>query len=300
MKVLCSGLNVVDLLVSTPTNIKIGQKTECQKIVLQGGAPAGNAACGLAELGNETYYIGYFGSNPLSDVAKSELKKHGVKDDFFITKEGASPAIAIVQIDDKGERTVLYSMQGYIPFSPKEVDESQLKDFDLFLVDGYDTEINIHLLKLAKKLGIKSVLDMESANLEIMKEMLALATDAILPLEAAQVLAGKEAVNECLAILSKMTTGQVVITDGANGSYALLKGKLIHQESYKVDVVDTTGCGDSFHAAYASALLDHLDLEQRLNYASFYAAQVAQHFGGRTYLPNKKFMDTNCPIYKLQ
>jgi sulfofructose kinase len=297
MKVLCSGLNVVDILVSTPSMVKIGQKNECEKIVMQGGAPAGNAACAMASMGFETSFLGYFGNNPLSLVSKRELTKHGVKEDFFISKEGASPAIAIVDIDEKGERTVFYSMSNYVPFSSIDFDETLLNDYDLILVDGYDTEINTHLLKLSKELGIKSILDMESADKNVMLQMLQLTTDAILPLETAQILSGVQDIIESLQIVSNMTEAQVVITDGANGSYAILNEQVIHQPAFKVKVVDTTGCGDSFHAAYASALLQHMELADRLTYASFYAAQVAQNYGGRTYLPNKEFMDNNCPVF---
>ena len=114
--------------------------------------------------------------------------------------------------------------------------------------------------------------------------------DAILPLEAAQALTGKETIEECTLALDKLTDAQVVITDGANGSYSVDNGELIHQTAYKVNVVDTTGCGDAFHAAYASALLQGMNSKQRMNYASFFAAQVAQHFGGRTFLPSREFM----------
>ncbi|AUP80378.1 carbohydrate kinase family protein [Flavivirga eckloniae] len=297
MRVLCSGLNVVDVLVSTPLNINQGGKNPCEKILLQGGAPAGNAACAIARLGHDVSFLGYFGNNPLSMVAKEELTKHGVKDDLFVFKEQASPAIAVVQIDDAGERTVLYSTESYIPFSPEDIDENIVKDFDLILVDGYDTEINLHLLRLAHRFGIKSVLDMEVAEKHIMKEMLALCTDAILPLEAAKSISGKENTIEALKDVSEITKAQVVITDGANGAYALQNGELVHQPAFKVKVVDTTGCGDSFHAAYASALLQEFSLTDRMLYASYYASQVAQHYGGRTYLPNKSFMEENCPLF---
>lgn len=296
MKILCSGLNVVDLLVKSPSEIKIGHKNESEQIVVQGGAPAGNAACGLASLGHEVYLLGYLGDNPMSLVAKSELVKHGVREDFLFSKTEATPAIAIVQIDEKGERTVLYSMNGYIPFSPTDVDEEQLKEFDLFLVDGYDTEINLHLLKVAQKYGIKTVLDMETADEALMKEMLALSTDPILPLEAAQNLTGKENAEDCLLAGTQLTKGQLIITDGVNGSYALVNDDLVHQAAYKVKVVDTTGCGDAFHAAYASALLEGLSVKDRMQYASFFASKVAEHFGGRTYFPNKEYMEANCGL----
>ncbi len=294
MKVLCSGLNVVDLLVLVPSNIKIGQKNECDRIVLQGGAPAGNAACALASLGHDTSFLGYFGNNLLSSVAIDELTRHGVNVDFFIEKEDATPAIAIVQVDDAGERTVFYSTENYIPFSPKDFNKEDLNGFNLILVDGYDTEINSHLLELANRLGIKSVLDMEASDHDTMKKMIGLCTHAVLPLEAAQKVSGEQDVVKALRAVSELTDAQVVITDGVEGAFALNNKQVIHQPSFKVDVVDTTGCGDSFHAAYASGLLQGFTLEERLYYASYYASQVAEHFGGRTFLPTKDFMDKNC------
>ncbi|MDW7694796.1 PfkB family carbohydrate kinase [Flammeovirgaceae bacterium SG7u.111] len=291
MEVICSGLNVVDLLVSSPETIAFGQKNECEKIIIQGGAPAGNAACGLAALGHDTAFLGYLGENTLSEIAKAELLRHGVKPTLFKEKKEATPAIAIVQINSEGERTVLYSMNGYAPFQPEDLDESAIKNCKLILVDGYDAVINTHLLKLAKKYGIATVLDLEKADEAVMKEMVSLTSHAILPLETAQALSGKTSIEDCVEAIAQFTNAQVVVTDGSNGSFAMDNGKLVHQPSFKVEVVDTTGCGDSFHAAYASALLQGMDLPQRMEYASFFAAQVATVFGGRTHFPSREFME---------
>ncbi|KXX67658.1 carbohydrate kinase family protein [Flammeovirga sp. SJP92] len=295
MEVICSGLNVVDLLVAVPNEVPYGEKTECEKIIVQGGAPAGNAASGIAALGHNICFLGYFGENTLSDIARAELKRHGVVDTLFVSKENATPAIAIVQVDDKGERTVLYSMDNYSSFSPADFKEEWLSDTKLILVDGYDTEINLHLLKLAKKKGITTVLDMEAGEEATMKEMLALATHSILPLTCAQKLANTEKIEDCVKTLSKLTKGQIVVTDGANGSYALEEEIIVHQPAYKVEVVDTTGCGDAFHAAYASAVLQGLPLRERMNYGSFFASQVAKVFGGRTSFPSRQDMEENLP-----
>ncbi|MFY0627098.1 MAG: carbohydrate kinase family protein [Reichenbachiella sp.] len=296
MEVICSGLNVVDLLVSVPQIVPKGKKTACDQIIIQGGAPAGNAACALASLGHSTGFLGYFGDNTLSDIAKYELEKHHVHSDFFKEKKGATPAIAIVQIDEEGERTVLYSMSGYTPFSPTDINDKNVAQAKLILVDGYDTVINTHLLNLAKKFKVRSVLDLESNNAETMLQMVKLATDAILPLEAAQFLTKQLGPKDCLYELSKMTEAQLIITDGTQGSFAFKQGEILHQPAFRVEVVDTTGCGDSFHAAYASALLQGMDLKQRMEYASRYASEVAQHFGGRTFLPDRDYMSKFFPM----
>jgi sugar/nucleoside kinase (ribokinase family) len=50
-------------------------------------------------------------------------------------------------------------------------------------------------------------------------------------------------------------------------------------------VVDTTGCGDSYHGAFLFGLLKGLDLEQTAALASAVAALNSQALGGRTGLP---------------
>ncbi len=234
----------------------------------------------------------------MSQIAKAELNRLGVKNDLFVEKEEAIPAIAVVQIDKQGERTVMYSMKGYTPFNPEDVDESIFEDCKLLLVDGYDTEINLHLLKLAQKYHVPSVLDMEIAELDIMQEMVNLTSYAILPLEGAKNLCGKENIKECLQTITSQTNAQIIITDGINGSFAMYKDKIIHQKAYKVNVVDTTGCGDAFHAAFASALIQGMDVPACMQYGSLFAAQIAKEFGGRTKFPTREFMSSE--LKKLQ
>jgi sugar/nucleoside kinase (ribokinase family) len=50
-------------------------------------------------------------------------------------------------------------------------------------------------------------------------------------------------------------------------------------------VVDTTGCGDVFHGAYAAALAEGLDPAARVRLASATAALKATRSGGQAGIP---------------
>ena len=56
--------------------------------------------------------------------------------------------------------------------------------------------------------------------------------------------------------LTTMTKGQLVVTEGILGSWALTPQGVIHQKAFPVEAIDTTGCGDAFHGAYAVGLLE--------------------------------------------
>jgi sulfofructose kinase len=51
------------------------------------------------------------------------------------------------------------------------------------------------------------------------------------------------------------------------------------------NVVDTTGCGDSYHGAFLFGLLRGMKLEQLASLASAVAALNSPHLGGQTGLP---------------
>ena len=73
------------------------------------------------------------------------------------------------------------------------------------------------------------------------------------------------------------------VTCGANGCFYLTEdnpSEARHQPAFKVKAVDTTGCGDVFHGAYAAALARGMSAPERIRFASAAAALKAQKSGG--------------------
>jgi len=63
----------------------------------------------------------------------------------------------------------------------------------------------------------------------------------------------------------------IVVTLGANGALAIENGREVRARAPDVDVVDATGAGDLFVAAYAWADLVGIAVEERIAWASLYA-----------------------------
>ena len=287
--VLVTGLNIVDVLVRLPKDVQRGEKHEAQDLLIQGGAPAGNAASLIASLGWRTGFVARMGSDAMSCIARSELTRHGVLEDFFIRDESSTPGVSVVEIDPfSGERTVLYSLKGYRSLRSDDIPVSEVRRARLILVDGYETDAALTMLEAIQGTACHSVLDIEAGNPETLRRLIESGMHIILPLAAAQRLSGRMQVEEALRELSSWTTGQVIATDGVNGSWAHTRDGIHHQPAFKVDALDTTGCGDAYHGAYASALLDGLPLHLRMEFASWIAAHVALSLGGRSNLPTRE------------
>ncbi len=87
--------------------------------------------------------------------------------------------------------------------------------------------------------------------------------------------------------LLKWGANEVVITDGENGCWYWDQEHTFYQPAYQVNVVDTTGAGDTFHGAYLYAFLQGWPPQKRLTFASAVAAIKCTKMGGRAGIPNQ-------------
>jgi 2-dehydro-3-deoxygluconokinase len=74
--------------------------------------------------------------------------------------------------------------------------------------------------------------------------------------------------------------GEIIIKDGANGSYVLKAGAIDHvPAASSARIVDTTAAGDSFNGAYLAARLIGATPQESAQAGNILAAQVIQHPG---------------------
>ena len=79
----------------------------------------------------------------------------------------------------------------------------------------------------------------------------------------------------------------MTITCGAAGYWVCAGSPPVHHPAFAVETVDTTGCGDVFHGAYAAGLAQGLNLDACLRLASATAALKASRRGGQETIPKR-------------
>jgi sugar/nucleoside kinase (ribokinase family) len=282
------GVNVVDVLLRLPDRFTRGDKQPAGDIGVHGGGPAATAACVLGSLGWRTGFVTRLGNDALSMITRAEFNQYGVVDDFFIADPEASPVAAVVQVDARtGERTIFYKAEHYHLLKSADIPFDAIRQAKVVLVDGYEREAAASVLQMVRDAGGRSVLDIEEGDAGSAMRFLELGTDCILPLSQARTLTGAASPEDVLRGLRKRTDAQLVVTDGVHGSWALTTTGVLHQPAFAVTAVDTTGCGDAFHGAYAAGILGGLPLRCRMEFAAWVAAQVALGLGGRSHLPTR-------------
>lgn len=84
-----------------------------------------------------------------------------------------------------------------------------------------------------------------------------------------------------LETLAEKSGKMIVATLGAKGSIAFYRNKTYVQEAIKVkEVIDTTGCGDAFQAAFAIEWYASGDIEKSLFKGALAASHVTAFIGG--------------------
>jgi sulfofructose kinase len=156
-------------------------------------------------------------------------------------------------------------------------------------VDRFGLPGMLRAARVARAAQRAVVGDFESAQVKLLGSLLALVDHLIVPLQFALSHTGRDEAEEALRRLHSWPRELTMATSGAHGAlYLSGENKSVRrQAAFRVRPVDTTGCGDVFHGAYAAALAQGLKLEERLQMAAAAAALKATRPGGQAGIPNK-------------
>ena len=90
----------------------------------------------------------------------------------------------------------------------------------------------------------------------------------------------------CRMLLNKYNLRMLILTCGVNGSYVFTPGGVSFLETPRVQVADTVGAGDSFTAAFASAILKGKSVKEAHRLAVDTSAFVCTQQGAMPALPD--------------
>jgi sugar/nucleoside kinase (ribokinase family) len=141
------------------------------------------------------------------------------------------------------------------------------------------------LLAEAKRRGIIVTCDLIApgpATLPALEAALPFVDYFMPTLAEARTISGREALEDVAAFYFERGTGCCVFKDGANGCRLVSPSQRIDAPAYRVNVVDTTGCGDAFCAGFGAARARGLAEAESARFACATAALVATGLGTDT------------------
>jgi sugar/nucleoside kinase (ribokinase family) len=261
------------------------------------GGLTGTALVAAARLGAACGYAGVLGEDELSRYVMDCLNQEGVDLSHRVRRPDARPAHSTIIVDQTQKtRTVLASLEGALGADPALPEAAVIRSASVLLVDHHGLEGTLRAVRIAREHGAQVVADFERDPGPPFAELLARVDHLVVSERFARELTGKRespvaAVAEALWAPGRSA---VVLTCGAGGCWYVSEATdraARHFPAFAVDVVDTTGCGDVFHGAYAAALSQGEDLPRRIALASAAAALSATRHGGQAGIPSREAVE---------
>lgn len=280
-----STLDIFTLVDHFPAHEEVQQAVAMS---IEGGGPVATALVTLARLGARVAMIDAVGDDWRGDHILTEFQRAGVHADHIKVCPGAQSATANILVKQAtGERTILYIPGSDTEVSINDVPQWLIQSASYLHVNGRHWEACLQAVQWARAAGVLVSFDGGAHRYTPALRELVTQTDlCIVARHFAEQYSNRTTLVQMAETLLRDGPKIVVITDGVNGSYvATADGQHVHQPAYLVSqVVDTTGCGDSYHGAFLFGLLQKLPLQKVAALASAVAALNSQHLGGRSEL----------------
>jgi ribokinase len=291
--VLGLGAVAVDDLVYVAHYPPPDSKAPIQALRRDGGGLAGTALVAAARLGAQAAYWGILGDDDLSRYTITEFEREGVDCSSVIHRPGCEPIHSIILVDQStGQRTILFSFANVAVPQPEDVSAEVIARCRVLFVDDTIVDAALRATEIAHRHGIPVVADIERANHPRLPELLAQVDHLILGVHAGAQLTGAQEPAAIMRALARPEQACCAVTAGDQGCwYAEHGGPTQHFPAFKVQAVDTTGCGDVFHGAYAAALARQESVGQAIRMAAAAAALKATQPGGRTGIPTREMLE---------
>jgi len=285
--VLVIGRSCLDVIAVVNRFPLENQKLPLEFRLTEGGGQGGTSSCCIARLGGRVAYVGKLGDDEEGKLCLKRLRDFGVATEFVqIVKGGKTPVAYVFITTGSGARSIIYE-RNTLPLL--EIDpnlEDLIRQTGVALLDPQVTYLGGQVKKLAGS-RVKVVYDCERWR-EGIEEVMQTA-DYFIP--SSEFLAAEELALRSLAFkekilrLNEMVAGSLIVTHGEEGAYYITDDTLYHVAVPRVQVVDTVGAGDNFHAAFALALSRHFDLHQAVKFSVAVASLSCSEYGGRMGVP---------------
>ncbi len=292
-----AGISCLDYIVVSP-QVPWGDMALVSGFSIQGGGLVATAMVACARLGADCRLFSLLGDDQVGDLIAAELEAEGIPTDGLIRIAGGESPFSFIHVDERsGERTIFHRSGASLGRSLPPIDLSPLESCGATLVDDIYPELALAAARKSRKCGVPVVADLtpNQTNAELLKYVDVL----IAPRHYARELGLENEPENALAVIHGLGPSVAVVTLGSDGWVYSDGASTGRGTAYKVDVVDTTGAGDTFHGAFAYGLARNWDTRRCCDFAAAVAAIKCTRPGGRTGLPSLRqaleFLESNNP-----
>ena len=293
-KVIVLGSINIDLVMETERLPRIGETILGQSIDYYMGGKGANQAVACSRMGCEVILYGSVGNDTFGEKAINHLKNENINIDYIKKEKNiftGTASIFRIKTDNSivvlpGANMLLEETKGLTELIERE---------DVFITQLEIPIETVHKgLKLANKTGALTILNPAPFNKEVLKFIDYV--DIITPNETEfqgmvdSVIHEGNFEQEMIKWSNQHRT-KLIVTRGSRGVSYVEMGEVITIPAKNVNVVDTTGAGDTFNGILSAQLLKKASLHDAIELASIGASISTTAPGAQSGMP--KYSDVH-------
>jgi sugar/nucleoside kinase (ribokinase family) len=264
MTAITMGVHVLDVLVRPVEAIPEGQGGQLvEEIRITPAGSAGGTAVTLAKLGARVRCAGAIGEDAVGEMLTSLLSAWGIDTSLLVRRSDVQTSASVLPIRPSGDRPAFHVIGANGTYGPDDVDLDQVAAASHLHFGGPEFmggEAAAKILAHAREHGVVT-----SADILAPGEQAAQIVDWVGPAfkhldfllpndEQALGLTGAADVESACQALRERGIGCVAATCGGDGVVIVDADGVQRIPAFAIEVVDTTGCGDSFSAGFLRGL----------------------------------------------
>jgi sugar/nucleoside kinase (ribokinase family) len=260
------GPHLVDVLGRPVIDIPPGQGSlALEEIRITVAGTGGGAAVDLSKLGWRVTSHGAIGTDAAGVLLTSILEDFGVDVTGLVRRVDQPTAVTMLPIRPNGERPALHAAGAVPSLQPSDINVDVLVDADAVLYGGPDAAPHMRgtdalaLLQKVRDAGVPIFVDLlkpgRPESLDELRGLLPL-VDWFMPNDdQLRGLTGMDDLAEAASVILDLGVGALAVTRGAEGALVFRAGApVVEVSAFRVEVVDTTGCGDAFNSGMITGL----------------------------------------------
>jgi ribokinase len=297
--VVVGGANT-DYLVRGPRLPKPGETVQGDVFEpTDAGGKGANQAVAAVRLGARVAFVGRVGADSRGEALLRRLNAEGVIVDHVAIDKRAATGVALIGVDEGGEKQILVAPGANLRLSASDVKRARslLQNARILLLQfEVPMKANLAAARLAHRTGVPVVLDPAPPG-RAPNALLRLVSvirpneheaEALTGVKVSSRASARKAANRLLAHGIRAT----VIAAGADGNLVVWRnGRGRYKELWlpklPVKTIDATGAGDAFAAGLAVALAENHSMTEAAVFANAAAALTTTKLGAQPALPKR-------------
>lgn len=249
---------------------------------------AAGAALNAAKLGTNATFVFCVGNDEKGDFIVHACEKLGLDCSMVQRTDDIQTSTTILTIRPNGDRPCLHCRGASDRLFVEEDQFAAVCDAKFLHLGGtgfiraMENGQSTKLLKYAKSHGLVTTFDLigpEADTVDKLRDMLPFVDYFMPSMEEAEQMSGLSDPSDIGRFFMDLGASNCVFKWGANGSFVKTKDGEFRLPAFKVDVSDTTGCGDSYCGGFIAGLNLGYDLEKACLLGTATSALVASGLG---------------------